>query len=273
MADKSDKPINKGDIREYLKQTSDFEFEMSVLRRLVDLGFQCDHAGTYQDPVTDKIRAYEFRAHRVIANNRRLHLAVECKNIRASNPLLVYATPRTEDEAFNTVIQHEKVGGLNMPGPIEAKGARRAYPVDEPVGRSTDQPTRTASGFSGNDSQVFEKLLQALHSSRDLVRVAANKVSVYPSVDAVVPIIVLPDDLLWQVSYSADGRLQAGPEQVQHTTLVCRHEWATDAYPSQLRYVISHVEIITYGGLSSRLDFLTGPNGLFSTADYLLRNT
>ena len=56
MAKLKNEPISKSDILEYLESSSDFAFEVSVLKKLVALGFVCEHSGTYEDPVTGKTR-------------------------------------------------------------------------------------------------------------------------------------------------------------------------------------------------------------------------
>ena len=48
-------PVSDKDLEEFLASESDFAFEMSVLSLLRKLDFGCSHAGTYQDPVTQKI--------------------------------------------------------------------------------------------------------------------------------------------------------------------------------------------------------------------------
>jgi hypothetical protein len=47
-------PISQSDIEEYLKDYSDFSFELNVLNELQNLGLMCQHGGTYNDPLTGK---------------------------------------------------------------------------------------------------------------------------------------------------------------------------------------------------------------------------
>ena len=49
-------PITDRDLARFVADDSDFAFEMQVLTELRNLGFDCSHSGTYQDPVTSKIR-------------------------------------------------------------------------------------------------------------------------------------------------------------------------------------------------------------------------
>ena len=52
-------PINQTDIEEYLNDYADFSFELRVLKELVDLKLQCQHGGTYDDPITGKSREFD----------------------------------------------------------------------------------------------------------------------------------------------------------------------------------------------------------------------
>lgn len=58
---KSD-PITKADLDEYLENYSDFSFEVRILNTLIDLGFSCEHRGSYTDPATKKLREFDIRA-------------------------------------------------------------------------------------------------------------------------------------------------------------------------------------------------------------------
>jgi len=104
-------PISESDVREYLDTTADFSFEMKVLEQLRGLGFQCQHGGTYRDSVSSKPRQLDIRADRDVmldesfqAAHYRLRLAVECKNLRDTPPLLVHAVSRTDEEAYNELV-------------------------------------------------------------------------------------------------------------------------------------------------------------------------
>jgi hypothetical protein len=98
-------PITQKDLDEFIASGSDFAFEMTVLSLLRKMGFNTSHSGTYQDPVTQKIRQFDLRASKV-QGDFRLTLAVECKNLRTNFPLLISAVPRTVDEAFHEVIRY-----------------------------------------------------------------------------------------------------------------------------------------------------------------------
>jgi hypothetical protein len=91
-------PITAQDLTDFVNADSDFDFETRVLKHLREDGFTCSHSGTYRDPVMDKIRQYDIRAQKD-RGGLTLALAVECKNLRPNNPLLLSAVPPTDDEA------------------------------------------------------------------------------------------------------------------------------------------------------------------------------
>ena len=87
--------VDAEDLLTYQKSQSDFEFEMVVLKSLRSAGFRCDHAGTYRDPVTSKLRQYDIRASMTWDEKRTLWLAVECKLLSRAYPLVISRVPRS----------------------------------------------------------------------------------------------------------------------------------------------------------------------------------
>lgn len=93
-------PLAQHDLALFLSQGSDFALEMAALEVLRSLGLDTEHAAVYVDPITSRIRAYDIRA-RWIQERRSIRLAVECKNLQRTAPLLVHATPRLQSEAYH----------------------------------------------------------------------------------------------------------------------------------------------------------------------------
>ena len=145
---------------------------MRVLRQLRDLDFQCEHSGTYEDPVTGKSRQFDIRARKSSLGKLQLALAVECKNIRPYNPLLLSAVPRTDAESFHDCIEFVATAHGNWTRCRRFPGTESAYPVGEWVGKKTDQIGREGNSAElvSDVSSTFEKLNQAVNSCRDLVR-------------------------------------------------------------------------------------------------------
>ena len=86
--------IPSADLQAIVVAEDDFGFEMRVggiMRKLPEL--EVRHGGTYSDPVEDKPRQFDYVCS-LTKDNRRLALAIECKNVnpsgvseRASSPL------------------------------------------------------------------------------------------------------------------------------------------------------------------------------------------
>ncbi len=60
MAKLKTDPITPADLVEFLNTTSDFGFEIKVMKVLAGLGFKLKHGGTYIDPVTEKPRQFDI---------------------------------------------------------------------------------------------------------------------------------------------------------------------------------------------------------------------
>jgi len=212
-------------------------------------GFDCSHSGTYRDPVTEKTRQYDIRA---VMNGSEgtLALAVECKNLRMNCPLLLSTVPRTREEAFHTVFLR-RIGGLDYTT-VELAVGSTVYRLGEQVGKNIDQVGRDTNGdLLSNDEQTFEKLNQAVNSSADLVREFGTKRDP-PLRRVIVPVVVVPTGLLWQVDYASDGMIVSQPRQVNEVTIFIDHTWPAPGYTTEiLLYRISHVELVTFDALAN----------------------
>jgi hypothetical protein len=263
----SDLPIADQELAEFAIADSDFGFEMKVLRQLRACRFTCSHSGTYRDPVTDKMRQFDIRAHRDSGDST-LALAVECKNLRPNHPLLLSAVPRTVSEAFHDLVlfKQQVVNPLQTVLPVTEY--RSIYKPDEMVAKKTDQVGRDRDGkLIGNDEATFDKLNQAVCSCQDLVRRFATKISP-PVQRAIVPVLVVPSGLLWQVDYNIDGAITKLPYQVSRTTLFLDIEWPVQGLSASrflfdLRYRLSHLEVVTLDGLEAAVGLWLGPQGFF----------
>jgi hypothetical protein len=103
MARLRDQLISVNDIKEYLKTRDDFDLELYVYHLARSLGLTASHGGSYEDPLTKKTRQYDLR----IGSERDMHridLAVECKALRSSYPLVLSRIPRSKEESFHQVL-------------------------------------------------------------------------------------------------------------------------------------------------------------------------
>jgi len=266
MAKHKKDPITEKDLKEFVANDSDFAFEMQVLTQLRGLQFECSHSGTYQDPVTDKIRQFDIRAVKQ-QSSCRLELAVECKNLHASRPLLLSAVPRITAEAFHDIIVHEP-GAITVVK-VRTMGGDSIYKLGEMVGKKTDQIGRDVQSreLFSDDSATFEKLNQAVNSCKDLVwkAVATTPTAPLPCFEAIVPVLVVPAGLLWQVDYAADGTVDREPRRVTRASLFLNHAWsALGGWGTTYNYRLSHLEIITIEALDGILSAWLGPFGFFA---------
>lgn len=265
MAKRKTNAITETDLGEFVANNSDFGFEMQVLKQLRGLDFKCSHSGTYQDPVSDKIRQFDIRALKQ-KGNCALELGVECKNLRPNHPLLLSAVPRTTVESFHQLICCEGV-------PIQIVNVKTVlapgsvYKAREMVGKKTDQIGRDTSGnLLRDDSATFEKLNQAVNSCNDLVRkwVVGPPHEPRPFFTAIVPVLVVPPQLLWQVDYGEDGNVLVLPRRVKRSSLFIDHTWSVDRGPSDTKeYRLSHLEVATLDELPEIILDWLGPSGFF----------
>jgi hypothetical protein len=266
MAKLKSTAITAKDLKEFLASESDFAFEMIVLSLLRRIGFNSLHSGTYQDPITKKIRQFDLRADKN-EGDFLLTLAIECKNLRANFPLLITAVPRTDDEAFHEVIRYRESPGFMTPTTeaITIGSRRSIYVADEMVGKRTDQVGRAESNaeFVSDDALTFDKISQAINSSEDLV-VECLVSGALPTLRVVVPILVVPSDVLWQVDYDQNGSITSPARRVSEATLFVNHSWgALVGVTGRVNYSISHLHIITVDNLEKIVGRWMGPGGFF----------
>jgi hypothetical protein len=259
-------PLNKYDLATFARESSDFAFEMEVLRALRAAGLDCEHAATYTDPITSRLRAYDIRARHILPSQT-VRLAVECKNLKSYSPLLVHATPRRPSEAYHTVVARVR-GSLQS---YRREPPEAVYHAHEPVGRHTDQPFKDDKGnLSSSDSATFEKWLQAVNGCNDLLIEIIRAPHSERGVHAIVPLLVIPEGTLWQVDYDDNGQVTEPPREVDKTTLILRHAWTAHTGSAPLSYDISHLEIATLPSLQHRVSSLILNGGLLAGAEALL---
>jgi hypothetical protein len=253
-------PTTQENLNKFVAECSDFNFEMRVLHTLRSLGMDCVHSGTYQDPITNKIRQFDIRARRELQGCR-LALAVECKNLSPESPLLLSAVPRVTEEAFHQLIYTPK-NGLSTDIYHVGHG-NSPYKIGDLVAKQTDQVKASARGLTSDDKTTFEKIAQAVSSSWEFVRQYAPVKSQW--LTAILPVLVLPERGLWQVDYSDDGSIVEMPRQLSQSTLFLDHAWSVrgDGVRADLNFRISHLEIVTIDALTTWLDAQYAYGGLF----------
>lgn len=269
-------PIARPDLLEYLDGHSDFSFEIKTLNTLIGLGFDCEHAGTYDDPATRKPREYDIRATRRMGN-RFLRLAVECKNLRPNYPLLVSCLPRHPEEAFYEVSfsVNPETNAMEVPsGPaalamiprsknLRLVGRDSLYPAGDPVGKSLAQVGRSNhdDGIVSGDSDVYAKWSQALSSADDLTYLACSDGEDRTgniALSLVFPLVVVPDGRLWRTVYDANGSRSSEPHAVDRCSYFVNRVYFHRSPAGGDTLVISHLEFVTSNGLLRFVDDLCG---------------
>jgi hypothetical protein len=241
--------IVENDLIEYLASTSDFAFELRCLELLNKFDFKCEHGGGYTDPVTAKSRQFDIRASHA-DGPKRVRCAIECKNLKPSNPLLMLSIPREEHESF-----HEVVVADTYRGSIEFNrrtGKATSYSQGDAVGKSCAQVGRDVNGvIVGNDSELYEKWGQALASANDL---AAGMVSdagpANPKINSLLlPVLVVPDNTLWQAVFDSAGAQTQSPIAVHRCQMFIGRNYRVGSIVSRYSVTVSHLEFVTVTGL------------------------
>lgn len=258
--------IQRRDLIEFLDSNSDFDFELRTLKLLRQHGLDCAHGGHYEDSLTKKSRQFDLRAMQTRSTpacKNRVRLAVECKNIGESFPVLIHCTPRQESESFYDLAlvrdTPESSGNVFAMPALESRATRirmkGVYSIYKPglmVGKGTAQVGRSLDGeFVSNDSEIFDKWSQCLSSASDLVDEInmdgeEEKDAIYLSM--VIPIVVIPDERLWVVEYDRDGQRLSDPSKADRCSCFVGKDYKLGNPMAYKVLTVSHIEIMTFSG-------------------------
>jgi hypothetical protein len=271
MAKLKPDPVGLAEIQGYLAANDDFAFELRCMRELKKRHIEISHGGTYSDPVTGKNRQFDFRLKLQASPQLRFAIPLECKNLKANFPLLVSRVPRLEKESFHHLLAPRLRDHIHVEGPkdtvismnpsetITMSSPTSIYQVGEMVGKSTVQIGRAQSGdLHGDDSEVHEKWSQALASAHDMVVEAHHSCHTYSGprfAVMTVPVVVVPDGMLWTADYKADGSAAGPPAPADEVTYFVDHDASQPA--QYVSYMITHLHFVTLKGLLSLVDRLS----------------
>jgi hypothetical protein len=263
MANLNNNPITEADLEEYLQGYSDFSFEVQVLNKFTKLGFICEHSGTYDDPITNKSREFDIRAI-YTKSYMRLCLSVECKNLRDNFPLITHCLPRKRIESYNEILRtytpgelwdnsvgHETLQGFSKS--FRLKTGNAIYQPEDYVAKSADQVGRKDYDklITSTDGGVFDKVSQAINSAYGLIDDAHNLRDMdYSYYSLIFPVLIVPDNTLWQAKYDKEGSRQGKPEKIKRISYFIGKEWSMVGEEST-RYTISHLEIVTFSEIEN----------------------
>lgn len=274
--------ITAADIKRVASEETDFGFEMQVgevlaeqrqilqanKRGCID---QLLHGGTYTDSVEGKPRQFDYRCRlswRVAEGFMAcVCLAIECKKLDLSCPLVISGRPRTAEEAYYCFV-HSKNQSTNAVGRTIRVSTGHFYRVPDFVGKASFrvreknrakgdeqrkekkkeespaklQPVLTADG----DEDIYKKWSQALASAVDLASQA--RVSAFPTervwCSLILPVVVVPDNTLWKLQYAYNGAIESDPTLEDECEYFVGRRMLTD-----WEFVVSHVHFVTMKGL------------------------
>ena len=260
--------ITQADLEKYLATADDFRLEMQVFRTCKQNTLHAEHSGTYTDPVTQKDRQFDVRAESRGVAGCNIRLAIECKNLKPSSPLLISRTPREAHEAFHDVI----LGSHGMPFQRvrRVSGHQGAFRQNENVGRSMAQVRNENGELKGNDKEVYDGWAQAVASGCDYLTgdVVGNfRERPKKSYTVGFPVLAVPDETLWIVDYDATGTQTTKPNQVGETWFYLGKKGPE--FLSQEVHTFSHMLIATLGELPAFLCQLKDGGPLYNQLFYV----
>jgi len=262
------KPISPSDIRAVVSKEDDFGHEMRVGRIIRGIpAVKAEHGGTYTDTITRKPRQFDYRCS-LTKELAHLFLAVECKNITPNVPLVICGADRQDNESFHDLIEsrngHFKRRSAIINGSSSitrrASGADSIYPPGHFVGKSIVriQADKTPM-VRTSDSDIYDKWAQAISSAVGLAESAcglAFETRVNKCYAAIVPAVVVPDNLLWIAAYDQNGNISVDPKQVDECELFVAREIEVGGgkgTPLFHRITFSHVHLFALSGFAAFL--------------------
>lgn len=251
--------ITKEHLEEFIITQDDFALELYAYSLARELGYAARHAGSYNDPVTGKARQFDVQATTYCGDNLYVNLAIECKALRPSHPLLISQIPRIREESYQDFVCSPgatKHGTRIKPTVQKLISVASLYPPNEYVGKSLAQVGFNGEGkLMSKDSEVYEKWGQAIASCSELIRQAAKlneDVSSPWKNSAILPVLVVPDGTLWVANYAEGGARQEGPMLTDRAVyyIDSKQVIKDTAIPV---FTISHLHIVTKTGLVTLL--------------------
>jgi hypothetical protein len=281
-------PLTASEVQKLVATEDDFGHEMRVGTAIRAIpAFEVKHGGTYIDRATSKPRQFDYRCTltkpavglelqipaqgftgaedwRHSNKATRLMLAVECKNLNPSFPLVIYGADRQVTEAFQDLVVSigrcatlERGNGGGTPGPgsliYRASGKQSFYDAGESVGKSLlrlkPENKGSAVPVAGSDADVYEKWAQAISSAIEMAERAQDCAQNGQLVwSAVLPIVVVSNESLWKVAYDADGKASQ-VQQVDH----CEYYVGFGVPGMRGEFMFSHIHFLTLKGFSAFL--------------------
>ena len=107
-----------------------------------------------------------------------------------------------------------------------------------------------SKSITSTDGDIFDKISQAVNSAYDLITDSQNlKITTHSYFSLIFPVLVIPDNTLWQIKYDEQGARQGKPERIKRVSYFIGKEWFTSSGLQSITYSISHLEIVTFSEL------------------------
>jgi len=108
------------------------------------------------------------------------------------------------------------------------------------------------------DSDIYDKWAQSISSAEELAMAGdtyAQDTGVAICLVAILPVVVIPDNLLWVAAYEDNGSISSDPSKKEHCELFVGRELGIGKIqtPCFHRFVFSHVHFFTLSGFRSFL--------------------
>lgn len=249
-------PLTAEDLNRYLGTTSDFALEVEIYRQSVLAGLNSEHGGTYQDQNSKKDRQFDVRATAVLQQQRILKLAVECKNLQPSHPLLVHRLKRSMNEAYHEVLVTYRGDTASHRSTVRCVSGHTPFFRGSHVGKALNHVGKIgANDFVDADSAIYDKWTQAIASSADWLTSSTYDFKLTDGKSAstvILPILLVSDQTLWVVDYDDDGSQLGMPSKCDEVDFYIGKN--VDLLGSPI--VISHFKIFTkkaFFGFLSRI--------------------
>jgi hypothetical protein len=267
--------ITPKDVKQVILHDDDFGHEMRVghifgihSQHITNLEYKIapKHGGTYTDMLTGKPREFDYRFQIRNRNNRSqcIMLAVECKNLHKSSPLVVCGRSRTKEEAYHAFIESSR----SDPFSVTKIKNDSIYSPGEFVGKSLVRLKEESSGQlkSVPESDVYDKWSQAVASSVELVERACSlpQGSQYPETvfSMIMPVVVVPNELLWKVSYDQAGQISQDPALADECEYFVDRKFRVDGLNSSC-FILTHIHFVTLKGFADLLTRLFEVSGKY----------
>lgn len=293
----------KDEIIKALETDSSFSFEMEVLQALSNKKFQCDHSGLYIDPYTKKNREFDIRARLNVKDNWHINLAVECKKIDPESPLIIHSTMiPINDRVHSLIINYSNykkessstisfidnasaIYGANFAKALNHQVRYKDTPKGsfpsltssfEFVGRSMDQLKSKMVGkdkvYTLNDSEIHEKFSQAQHSLVEMIEDSYNfeyKKGPVRHQFFNLPILVVPNNTLWEQRYNPDGKKNGEPYPIKRVPFYINKTYQDEFHKYTPSFFLRFMEIVTFDGLTEFLETMLNTDDGFQNTVFL----